>query len=156
MQSRNLRDVTSGLTLLALGLFCAWYAQDYQFGTLRRIGPGFFPVALGVLMACLGAAIAVSGLVSAPTETERFEPRPAIAVLAAIMAFALLLRPAGMVPATVALALLATLADARLRLPFGLALAAGLTLLGWLIFVQLLGLPMQPFSSRFLALIGAR
>ena len=46
--------------MIALGLAAAFRGSAYHMGTLSRMGPGFFPVALGVILALAGLAIAIS------------------------------------------------------------------------------------------------
>ena len=59
MNKRDFTDIIGGLFLTALGLFFAIYAQRYSMGTLNRMGPGYFPVVLGAIMALLGLLVAV-------------------------------------------------------------------------------------------------
>ncbi|HYG44796.1 MAG TPA: tripartite tricarboxylate transporter TctB family protein, partial [Bordetella sp.] len=47
MQLRNRQDFWSGVMFIALGLGFAWKAASYQMGTAARMGPGYFPFALG-------------------------------------------------------------------------------------------------------------
>ena len=46
--------------MLLLGLGAILQGRNYSIGTLSRMGPGFFPVALGVILALAGVAIAIS------------------------------------------------------------------------------------------------
>jgi len=46
--------------MLLLGLGAIFRAETYSIGTLSRMGPGFFPVALGAILALAGVAIAIS------------------------------------------------------------------------------------------------
>ncbi len=57
MRIRNHRDFWSGMMFLVLGVLFVIFSQAYQLGTPARMGPGFFPTALGALMAILGLAI---------------------------------------------------------------------------------------------------
>ena len=49
----------SGAILIVLGLALAWKSLDYRIGVLARLGPGFFPLMLGVVLAVLGLLILV-------------------------------------------------------------------------------------------------
>src|SRR5450830_1232425 len=51
------RDYYGGGLMLLFGLGAAFQGQQYHIGNLGSMGPGFFPVALGVLLALTGAAI---------------------------------------------------------------------------------------------------
>jgi hypothetical protein len=51
------KDFFSGLMFLAVGGGFAWGATTYSVGTGARMGPGYFPLLLGILLAIIGAVI---------------------------------------------------------------------------------------------------
>lgn len=57
--TRDIHDLVGGLLMTAAGLFFALHGRDYDFGTTARMGPGYFPVVLGWILAMLGLAVAV-------------------------------------------------------------------------------------------------
>ena len=143
MWRRDYRDIAAGGFFVAVGLAAAAHAMThYAMGSLRNIGPGMFPTGAGVVLAALGVAMLVPALGRAGVRPT-VEAGVAVAVLASVAAFALVLPAFGLVPATVALVVVSRLADRRAR-PLGtLALAAGLSLLAWAIFVLALGVPLD-------------
>ncbi|MCX7813879.1 MAG: tripartite tricarboxylate transporter TctB family protein [Tepidimonas ignava] len=146
---RDVRDVLGGALMVAVGAGAALYAQQhYELGELRNMGPGFFPVALGWLLAALGVLIALPALLRGG-EPIVLAGRAAVAVLGSLVVFGLLLKPAGLVLATVAAVLLASLADARYRWRTRLLTAGVIAALAWLIFIAGLGmvLPTWPWSA---------
>ena len=103
----DIKDLAGGVLLAAIGLFVALYtAAQYDIGSLRRMGPGFFP-------ALLGGVLAVLGLIIALPAWKRTGPpvqiawKDTAAVLAAILVFATGLERVGLVPITVATVLIA-------------------------------------------------
>ena len=62
MQLRNKQDFWSGVMFTLLGLGFAWKATSYSMGTAARMGPGYFPHWLGIIMAVLGAVILLGSL----------------------------------------------------------------------------------------------
>ena len=54
------RDTYAGLLLTVVGLFVAYKGSHYEIGGLTDMGPGFFPAALGALLAVMGVAIALA------------------------------------------------------------------------------------------------
>ena len=111
-------------------------ALGYELGTPLRMGPGAFPVLVGALVAALGLAIVVKGLIAG--EVAEFGPVPwrAIAVIVlAVMFFGFTVRGLGFVPTSAVTALLTTLASTRVRPLMAVAVAGGLTLAATLIFV---------------------
>ena len=98
MKIKSQRDFWSGLMFLVVGAAFAWGALNYTFGTSARPGPAYFPFGLGVLLALFGAFILFEALT---IETDDGEPigdiawRPMVIVVAAVVAFGLLLPRAG-------------------------------------------------------------
>lgn len=147
MKQKDMQDVLGGLSLTALGVFAAVFAQRYEFGDLNRMGAGFFPVVLGILLAVLGLMIAVPAF---------FRAGPAIQVrwksfglvMASIVAFALTLKILGLILATALAVILASMADEDTRWKGRLMIAAGVALLTYLVFGLGLGmvLPIWPWS----------
>ena len=62
MRHVNRKDVLGGGLMLLLGLGAAFQASHYELGSLRRMGPGYFPLALGVILAVTAALILLGGL----------------------------------------------------------------------------------------------
>jgi putative tricarboxylic transport membrane protein len=46
----NNKDFLSGLHFLFLGGLGWWMARDYPFGSALRMGPGYFPTVLSVIV----------------------------------------------------------------------------------------------------------
>ena len=94
MQIKSQKDFFSGLLFIAVGIAFAWGATSYKVGDAARMGPGYFPLVLGVLLTVLGTAIAFKATV---VETEDGDPvgrwgwRPLFFVLMANFVFGVLL-----------------------------------------------------------------
>ena len=99
MRIRNHRDFWSGIMFLAMGVLFTIFSQAYQLGTPARMGPGFFPTMLGVLMALLGVAIAwrATARSSGKGDLESVGWRELFLVLVAVGVFAAALPYLGMV-----------------------------------------------------------
>lgn len=148
MKSKDMHDIVGGLALVALGTFAAIYAQRYEFGDLNRMGPGYFPVALGIILALLGLAIAI------PAFKRRGEPivaqwKTLMLVLTSIVAFALTLKVIGLILATALAVTISSLADNETTWKGRILLAVGVSALTYLIFGFGLGmvLPAWPWSA---------
>jgi hypothetical protein len=141
-------DLAAAALVAAIGGFAAYEALSYPIGELRQMGPGFFPLALGILMVGLAVAIAFEGALAgtAPEgETERPNYRAVIAILAALGAFAYLVERLGLVPAIFAAVLVASLAERRPRPVQAVLLAAALAVACTALFVYGLALPLRAF-----------
>ena len=141
------RSLIGGGLALALGLWVLAEAAGYEMGSARRMGPGYFPVVLGGLMAAMGAALAALSLWRGDpaAEEDRADPRALLAVLAGLAAFALLLPRAGLVPAVAGLVLISAQGSGQMRPLGALVLAGVLAVLSWAIFRLGLGLPLPAF-----------
>jgi hypothetical protein len=62
LKIRNQKDFVSGLMYIGLGSFFAILARGYQMGTAAKMGSGYFPFWLGVLLATIGAYVAFRSL----------------------------------------------------------------------------------------------
>ena len=145
MASRDTRDIVGGLLLLAGGMAFSWYAAaSYDLGTLRRLGPGAFPAGLGIVLAIFGMALVVPALCrpGAKLQVRVWTP---IFVLSGVAAFALALRPLGLIPAVVLVVVISSFAELRIR-PVSLAIMCTvLCLVAWLVFVVALRIPVPLF-----------
>ncbi len=134
-------DLLSGAILLVLGVFVVWESGHYGMGRMANIGPGFFPRALGVVLVLAG----IGTMIGALGRTGTLPPlrlRVAVAVGGSLLAFALLVEPFGIVPATVALTIVSRLAEPRPSIVRVLVLALGLSALCAAVFVWGLNLPL--------------
>jgi hypothetical protein len=138
----SLRDLLAGLIFIAFGLGFAGIAWTYDLGTGLRMGPGFFPLALGGLLVLLGAMIVVEGSVRG--EGEPIGPIPwrgIVLLTAAVIVFGYSVRRLGLAPALFLAVLLAAFSSERTTLVSGIVMAVGLTVFCILVFVEALGMP---------------
>ena len=94
MKIKSQKDFFSGLMFMVVGIAFAWGATTYSVGSGARMGPGYFPLMLGILLALIGAVITSKALV---VETEsgdkigKWAWKPLFFILAANFAFGILL-----------------------------------------------------------------
>ncbi|GAB4398778.1 MAG: tripartite tricarboxylate transporter TctB family protein [Rhodoferax sp.] len=134
---------------MAIGLFVVRYAgQHYTVGEMARMGPGFFPVVLGWVLTGLGGLMALLSMRGAVqgVQPPPWRPRVLMAVLAAVVVFALLVERLGLVPATLALTLVASVAQRPYRWRRAIGLGLVLALLAWLIFSVGLKMTLPAFA----------
>jgi hypothetical protein len=67
LKIRNQRDFGAGIMYMVIGLFFAGIATTYSLGTAAKMGPGYFPLALGILMFLLGLLVLVTSLRASAT-----------------------------------------------------------------------------------------
>lgn len=119
--------------MLLIGVATALGSLDYGMGTLARMGPGYFPLLLGILLALIGILIAVTpdspDEVRADAEHEPFGAivrrrlRPWSATVGGVIAFIVIGKYGGLAPATFVLIFVSALGDRKnsLKACFGLA-----------------------------------
>ena len=135
------KDLAAGAVFAGFGLAFAITSATYDIGTPLRMGPGFFPLALGGVLVVLGIAIAVKGFVAGEGGEIGPVPWRALALLlGAILFFGFTVRDLGLVPALFVSVLLAALAGRSARVVPAVVIAVGLTVLSVLIFVYALQL----------------
>jgi hypothetical protein len=138
------KDLISGIMFLLIGTFIVVEAQNYTMGTLVRMGPGYLPTVTGVLLILCGLALSARTLLSRGECVGGTSLRALVVVPMSIVAFALLLEPAGLIASTLALVLVARLGAPR---PLGwkatLGLASALVLADVWVFWYFLGLPFR-------------
>lgn len=92
MAIKSQKDFFSGLLFTAVGVAFAWGATNYSVGTGARMGPGYFPLILGIFMAILGAIITFKALVVETADGEKvgsFAWKPLFFIIAANVVFGL-------------------------------------------------------------------
>ena len=133
---RSLPDVLAGGIFVLIGGAFVVGSLGYELGTPLRMGPGYFPLLVGAILAALGLTVLVKGLVAG--EVPAFGPVPwraVVVIVVAILFFGFTVRRLGFVPSSAVTALLTTLASPRMRPLTAIAVAAGLTVAATLIFV---------------------
>ena len=155
---KSQKDFFSGLMFAIIGGGFAWGATSYSVGTGARMGPGYFPLLLGILLAILGAFTVFYSLVEHTEDGDKvgkFVWRPIVYVLGANVAFGILLAglpslgvPAmGLIVAIFALVIIASKAGDVFDLKEVLLLAAVLSAGSYLAFIMLLKLQMPVWPT---------
>jgi len=91
---KSQKDFFSGLMFALVGGAFAWGATNYTVGTGARMGPGYFPLLLGIFLAILGGFIMFYSLVEHTEDGDKvgkFAWKPVCYVLGANLAFGVLL-----------------------------------------------------------------
>jgi hypothetical protein len=138
MKFAQRRDYYAGALIMLLGGGAAILGSRYNIGSLTRMGPGFFPTALGILLAVMGVLIAGSasyGPKSGAVETAlRPDWRGWLCIVSGAGLFIVLASRAGLVPATLACVFVAAMGDRANNWKNALCLAIGVTIFGTLLF----------------------
>ena len=161
MLLKSQKDFFSGLLFMVVGGAFAYGASTYQVGSAARMGPGYFPLLLGVLLAAMGAIIAVRSFMVGLPCGDRIGAiawRPLGLVLGANVTFGALMIgvPAlgipqfGLVVAIFAQVFIASFAAEKFIVKEVIVLSVILSVGSYLAFVKLLGLQF-PVWPAFIA-----
>jgi hypothetical protein len=138
------RDVVGGLVVMAIGAGFLLVGQELEFGTSFRMGPGYFPTLLSLLMIALGALLTGLAWRAQPEEGAfgHIPWRGLGLIVGATLLFGLTLRGLGLAPVLVLVVLATAWASRYARWRSAVPLALGLALFCSVLFIQLLGLPL--------------
>ena len=158
MQIKSEKDFFAGLMFMAVGGSFAWGATSYTVGTGACMGPGYFPLLLGIVLALLGAFILFESMVVDTEDGEKigaFAWKPLGFIIGANLAFGVLLGglpsiglPAmGLIVAIYALTFISALAGDEFKTKEIAVLATVLAIISYLAFIKLLKLQFQVWPS---------
>lgn len=136
------REFAGGGLMAAIGAgFSIASIQGLEIGTTFRMGPGFFPLVLGLLLVVLGGVIMAGSM---RLRSEPFGAFPWRAILLTCLGpvlFGLTVRGLGLLPGTALATAAAALASPEVGATRFVLVVAGLTLFCVLVFRVGLGLP---------------
>ncbi len=151
MKIKSQKDFFSGLMFMGVGVAFAWGASNYTIGNGARMGPGYFPLALGVLLAVLGGIITFKALVVETFDGDKvgaFAWKPLVFIILANLVFGAMIGglpkfgiPAmGLIVGIYALTFIASLAGDGFKFTEVIVLATILAVMSYLAFIVLLKL----------------
>jgi len=99
MQIKNQKDFWAGLMFVIFGAFFAILGSQYRIGTAAKMGAGYFPTVLGVIVILLGIVISAASLTTGEIDQKAFKLGwPSLfLILGSVVLFGLLLRPFGLI-----------------------------------------------------------
>lgn len=147
---RSPKDFWVGLIYLGVGAVALWTGRSLSVGTGAEMGPGYFPLALAVLLCGFGVASLVVAFRRDGSPVDRIAWLPLALVTAGVALFALLLKPLGLAGALAVMILTAASASKEFR--FDTTAILGLVafiVLCCLVFRGFLNLPVPVLGTWF-------
>ncbi len=142
---RDNADFWAGVMFVAFGAVAVYMSRNYPMGTAMRMGPGYFPHYLGMLLIGVGAAVSIKGLLKPGDRIGSWAVRPILTLGLGIILFGLTIEPFGFVPALSILVLLSAFAGREFR-PLEVLILITVLIAGAVgIFIYGIGLPYQLF-----------
>lgn len=158
MRIKNQKDFFAGLVYAGIGVAFAWGATNYSIGSGARMGPGYFPLLLGVVLAIIGCIIVFQSLVVETPDGNPIGPwawKPLLFIIASNFLFGILLGgipslgvPAmGLILAIYGLVIVSAMAGPEFKWGEVLILATILAIGSWVAFVWGLNLQFQVWPT---------
>lgn len=104
------KDFWSGIMFLCFAAVGLYLARGYSMGSAGEMGPGYFPVVLGVVLAALGLLLVGRAIGSGDEPVDHFSIRPLLFLVVAVVAFGVTIEPLGLVLSLIVTVALAALA----------------------------------------------
>ena len=140
---RNPQDFYGGLVLVLCAAFALWASGDLTGIRGFQFGPGTAPRMFAILLGAMGFIIMLIGYFTDGPALQRYAVRGPFFVIAAILFFAVAVRPLGLVPTSFFTILISAAGSDEVRWKESIIWSAALTIFCSLLFPKALGLPMQ-------------
>jgi hypothetical protein len=147
---RNPKDFGAGLLYIAFGAVGYYIAIDYGFGRASRMGPGYFPSVLSALLMLFGLIAVIRSFITPGEPIGGFAWKATLYVTGSVVAFAVLLTPAGLIVALIAMILISAAGSHYFKFDWK-AVGALIVLVAFcaLVFAKGLGVPMPLLGTLF-------
>jgi hypothetical protein len=148
LRVKSPQDLGAGLVFLLIGAAGLYFGSELSFGTSARMGPGYFPTLLCLLIIFIGLVVGFQGVTVEGPPLEPVQIRPIAFIIAAILIFGFMIDSIGLALTAVALTVFAAFARREVNLVETLLLGVGLALFTVAVFVYLLGQPLPAWWGR--------
>jgi hypothetical protein len=146
---KSQKDFFSGLMFTVVGGSFALGASHYSLGNGARMGPGYFPLLLGIVLALLGLAVIAKSFASGAADGDKIGKwawKPLAYIIGANVLFGVMigglpsigLPSMGMIAGIYALVIVASMAGEKFSLKEALILSTILSVGSYLAFIKLL------------------
>ena len=139
----NAPDLAFAVFLVALGALAFSLASQLTMGSAAAMGPGYVPRGLSVIIMIYGAVLGARALFSGQLPFPAIEMRPLLLLSAAVVLFAVLLPLVGLAVTSFVIVVCAGYAAYDVRLRENVIAALALAAFASVLFVSVLGLPIQ-------------
>jgi len=143
------RDFGSALVFLFIGFSGIYFGSDLTYGTAGRMGPGYFPFILSVLIIAIGVGVGIRSLMVEGPPVEAPKLRPLFFVLMSIIIFGYGVTYIGLALTGILLTFLAAFARRDVNLVETAIFAVLLSVGTVLVFVYALGQPLPAWWGDY-------
>ena len=139
--------ITSALLLATAGYFGTSAWRNLKIGSPGAMGPGYFPLMCATMLAILATVIGIRAFRHGSRPGRMAGLRATGLILGAPLLFALLIGPAGFIPAVALSSFAACWSSRLMTLRFALLVVLCLTVLSTVLFVTMLKMPVTLFGA---------
>jgi hypothetical protein len=110
MKMKTGKDFWAGIMFLGFAAAGLYAARGYSLGSAGKMGPGYFPIMLGIALGAIGFLLVARAIISGDEHIGNFNLRPLLMLVLGVVIFGLAIQPLGLVATliiTVAIAALA-------------------------------------------------
>jgi hypothetical protein len=153
MQIRSRKDFASGIMFVLIGLGFSYVATTYPMGTPAKMGPGFFPFWLGLLLASLGAIITMAAMAAktAKDKIDQWHWPSVLWVTGSVLVFGIVLAHLGLMLSILVLVFISAMASHEFHWKGTVVNSIILNVIAYVAFIWGLKLQFQVWPSFFTA-----
>ena len=140
------KDFFAGLLFIAIAAVFAYGVRELPIGTAFRMGPGYFPLVLVLLLAVFGLIILIGGIRVPGNPIGAIPWRGLALITLPVIFFGATLKGLGLIPSLTITVFVTTLASRLWDLKTSIAITVVLVVFSWLVFVRGLGLPLSLYG----------
>ena len=148
LRVRSPQDLGAAIVFIVIGLAGLYLGKGLTFGTASQMGPGFFPTWLNFLIIAIGVGVGVKALAVEGPPIERFQLRPILFIVAAIVVFGFLIQAVGLALSAALMTIFAAYARRGVKMTETILLAAGLAVFSVILFIYVLGQAVPAWWGR--------
>lgn len=136
MKITSQEDFWGGIMFIAFGALAIYIASDYPFGTAARMGPGYFPTWIGIILVILGLMIAATGFKDKGEGIGRWPWKAMVLISIAFIFFGWAIDNVGFIIALFVMITLASMAGRDYRWKEAILVAVVLIVGSWALFIK--------------------
>jgi Tripartite tricarboxylate transporter TctB family len=148
LRVKSPQDIGAGVVFMLIGIAGLYFGSELAFGTAARMGPGYFPTLLSMLIITVGVVVAFRGMTIQGPPIETIQLRPICFVIAAILIFGVMIETIGLALTAILLTIFAAYARPEVKLGETMLLGIGLALFTVIVFVYVLGQALPAWWGR--------
>jgi hypothetical protein len=147
MHIRAPKDFWTGVMFIAFAAVALIASRDYSLGTSLRMGPGYFPILLGSVLALIGLILVARAFAIDGEAVGRLHLMPLGTITLGVVLFGILLVPLGLVISLIVVVVVSAFASRESKPVEVIALALSLAAFSAGVFVYGLRLPLPVWPA---------